>query len=80
MYAVGYFLEVGIGTPADMKEAISWYKRASEKGDKRASQRLRANSNTPIIQPGGAGSVLRRGPGSEGDDGKGGKDKDCVIM
>ena len=63
-----------------LHRAVSWYKRAAEKGDRRATQRLKANSNTPIIQPGGPGSVLRRGP--EGDDmnGKGGKDKDCIIM
>lgn len=80
MYAVGYFLEVGIGTPPKMKEAISWYKRAAEKGDKRATQRLKANSNTPIIQPGGPGSVLQRGPESDDINVKGGKDKDCIIM
>lgn len=59
--------------------AVSWYKRAAEKGDKRATQRLKANSNTPIIQSGGPGSVLRRGP--DGDEaGKGGREKDCIIM
>ncbi|KAG6811269.1 hypothetical protein H0H92_008263 [Tricholoma furcatifolium] len=81
MYAVGYFLEVGIGSPANMTEAVTWYKRASEKGDKRAAQRLKGQLTQP--QPGGPGAaaVLRR-PGHEGDaDGKGGpKDKDCVIM
>ena len=60
--------------------AISWYKRAAEKGDRRATQRLKTNSNTPIIQPGGPGSVLRRNPDGEDSTGKGGKDKDCVIM
>ena len=102
MYAVGYFLEVGVGTPPDMKEwvyaprlpgtvvtdfrvpflhrAISWYERAAKKGDRRATQRLKSNSNTPIIQPGGPGSVLRRNPDGEDSNGKSGKDKDCVIM
>lgn len=60
--------------------AISWYKRAADKGDRRAAQRLKTNSSTPIVQPGGPGSVLRRGPDSEDSGGKGGKDKDCVIM
>ena len=60
--------------------AVSWYKRAAEKGDRRATQRLKTNSNTPIIQPGGPGSVLRRNPDDEDSNGKGGKDKDCVIM
>jgi uncharacterized protein len=60
--------------------AISWYKRAADKGDRRATQRLKTNSNTPIIQPGGPGSVLRRNPDEDESNGKGGKDKDCVIM
>ncbi|TCD65589.1 hypothetical protein EIP91_002474 [Steccherinum ochraceum] len=79
MYAVGYFLEVGIGTPPNMPEAITFYKRASEQGDKRASQRLKASTSAPIHAPGGPGSVLHRN--SEGDTSSGGKkDKDCVIM
>lgn len=57
--------------------AITWYKRAVEKGDKRAAQRLKGSMNQPL--PGGPGAVLRRGDG-ESDAGKGGKDKDCVIM
>ncbi|KAG5640191.1 hypothetical protein DXG03_000645 [Asterophora parasitica] len=80
MYAVGYFLEVGIGTTASMPEAIQWYKRAVEKGDKRAAQRLKG-SLKPL--PGGPGAVVTRGEG-ESDPGKPGggkdKDKDCVIM
>ena len=63
-----------------LHRAISWYKRAAERGDKRATQRLKVNSNTPIIQPGGPGSILRRNPDGEDSNGKGGKDKDCVIM
>ncbi|KAH9486430.1 Chitin synthase regulator SKT5 [Psilocybe cubensis] len=77
MYAVGYFLEVGIGTTANMQEAISYYKRAAELGDKRAAQRLRGSQSQPMHQPGGPGSVLHRG---EESNGKGGKDKDCIIM
>ncbi|KAF9469600.1 Sel1 domain-containing protein [Collybia nuda] len=81
MYAVGYFLEVGIGTTASMPEAISYYKRATDLGDKRAAQRLKGSPNQPMRQPGGPGSVLHRGDGSgDGEGGKGGKDKDCVIM
>lgn len=78
MYAVGYFLEVGIGTTPNMQEAISYYKRAAELGDKRAAQRLRGPQSQPVHQPGGPGAVLHRGSGD--DTGKGGKDKDCVIM
>ncbi|KAG6853542.1 hypothetical protein C0991_003400 [Blastosporella zonata] len=80
MYAVGYFLEVGIGTGANVSDAITWYKRAADQGDKRASQRLKGGAqNQPL--PGGPGAaVLRRGAGeSEGAE-KSAKDKDCVIM
>ncbi|KAK1226448.1 Chitin synthase 4 [Marasmius sp. AFHP31] len=80
MYAVGYFSEVGIGTPADMPEAMKWYKRAADQGDKRAIQRLKGSQTQAMRQPGGPGSVLHRdGPAQDGD-GKKDKDKDCVIM
>ncbi|KAG6883989.1 hypothetical protein C0992_007286 [Termitomyces sp. T32_za158] len=75
MYAVGYFYEVGIGTPVNMPDAVTWYKRAADKGDKRAAQRLKGQLNQPL--PGGPGAVLRRG---DGDQDAKGKDKDCVIM
>ncbi|KAI9320498.1 hypothetical protein BX666DRAFT_1852344 [Dichotomocladium elegans] len=39
-YAVGYFTESGIGTPKNPQEAMIWYKRAAQHGDKRAIQRL----------------------------------------
>ena len=58
--------------------AISYYKRAAELGDKRAAQRLRGPQSHPMHQPGGPGAVLHRESGD--DTGKGGKDKDCVIM
>ncbi|KAE9409279.1 HCP-like protein [Gymnopus androsaceus JB14] len=79
MYAVGYFLEVGIGTSADLPQAISYYKRAAEQGDKRAAQRLKASQTQVMHQPGGPGSVLNRGNGDDGTK-AGAKDKDCVIM
>lgn len=81
MYAVGYFLEVGIGTPPSMNEALQYYKRAADQGDRRASQRLKGNG--PMVQPGGPESVVNRGEGdaqSQSGSGKGSKDKDCVIM
>jgi TPR repeat protein len=80
MYAVGYFLEVGIGTPADLPQAISYYKRAAEQGDKRATQRLKASQTQVMHQPGGPGSVLNRGNGDDGTRNSGAKDKECVIM
>ncbi|KAI7875480.1 HCP-like protein [Lichtheimia hyalospora FSU 10163] len=39
-YAVGYFTEIGMGTVKNPNEAMEWYKRAAEHGDKRAIQRL----------------------------------------
>jgi hypothetical protein len=60
---------------------MSYYKRAAEKGDRRATQRLKNSQNGPVHQPGGPGSVLHREQG-DSELGKNGKDKDkeCVIM
>ncbi|KAJ8523125.1 hypothetical protein ONZ45_g428 [Pleurotus djamor] len=80
MYAVGYFLEVGIGTTANMAESISWYKRAAEMGDKRAMQRLKASQDVPMHHPGGPGSVLHRQEGEGLSSSKNKDGKDCVIM
>ncbi|KAF4604669.1 hypothetical protein EYR40_003447 [Pleurotus pulmonarius] len=80
MYAVGYFLEVGIGTPASLPDAIAWYKRAAEQGDKRAAQRLKASQDVPMHHPGGPGSVLQRHDGDVGGSAKGKDGKDCIIM
>lgn len=62
--------------------AMQWYKKAADKGDKRAMQRLKGAPNKPVIQPGGHGQVLRRSKDGESDSGSGGKnkDKDCIIM
>jgi hypothetical protein len=60
--------------------SIAYYKRAADLGDKRSAQRLKGSTNQPQHQPGGPGSVLRRGEGNGEGDGKGAKDKDCVIM
>ena len=72
--------------------SISYYKKAADLGDKRASQRLKGPPNAPMPQPGGPGSMLQReGPeglvsatgmdtAGKGKDGKEAKDKDCVIM
>ncbi|KLO20148.1 HCP-like protein [Schizopora paradoxa] len=81
MYAVGYFLEVGIGTPPSMNEGLMWYQKAADQGDKRAMQRLKAPSQGPIHQPGGHGAVLRREvAGSPQSSSKSAKDRDCIIM
>ncbi|KAI7867140.1 hypothetical protein BDF14DRAFT_751388 [Spinellus fusiger] len=46
-YAVGYFTESGIGVQKNPTEAMGWYKKAAEHGDKRAIQRLQGK---PIDQ------------------------------
>lgn len=69
MYAVGYFLEVGIGTPPDLQEAMAYFKKSAELGDKRAQQRLKG---PPIGQQGG---VMR-----EADAKNAAANKDCIIM
>ncbi|OAX39542.1 HCP-like protein [Rhizopogon vinicolor AM-OR11-026] len=70
MYAVGYFLEVGVGTPPDLQEAMTYFKKAADLGDKRAQQRLRG---PPIGQQGGI-------PRDGSDPKNVTTSKDCVIM
>lgn len=77
-YAVGYFTEVGIGTPASPGNAIQWYKMAAENGDKRADKRLKNFGSASVGAAADREELLARG--NDGGDGKGGKDKDCVIM
>ncbi|KAI9301911.1 hypothetical protein BJ944DRAFT_270737 [Cunninghamella echinulata] len=55
-YAVGYFTEVGIGINKNIEEAMVWYKKAAEHGDKRAIQRLQGKSNEKSSKKKGAGS------------------------
>ncbi|CEP16865.1 hypothetical protein [Parasitella parasitica] len=43
-YAVGYFSEVGIGCQKDPTQAIEWYRKAAENGDKRAIQKLQGKT------------------------------------
>lgn len=65
-----------------MHRSLAWYKRAADLGDKRASQRLKNGSaNTSAQSPGSV--VVRSESGEEGGQGavgKGGKDKECLIM
>ncbi|EIW87190.1 HCP-like protein [Coniophora puteana RWD-64-598 SS2] len=79
MYAVGYFLEVGIGTPPNHSESTQYYKRAAEQGDKRAMQRLKSATGAPMPHPGGPGSVISREQTAGGEAG-GKHNKDCVVM
>ncbi|ATY61742.1 chitin synthase activator [Cordyceps militaris] len=70
-YAVGYFLEMGIGCRRDILEANVWYVQAADAGDERAKQRL------SVIQ-----AAIHGGTPMEVAPGKTGKkdDKDCVVM
>lgn len=50
VYSNRYFTEVGIGTIKDEREAIQWFTKAAEHGDKRAITRLRTlGVNTDAI-------------------------------
>ncbi|KAJ1557885.1 hypothetical protein HK405_014930 [Cladochytrium tenue] len=40
-YAVGYYVEHGVGVRADVDDARRWYLRAAAQGNKRAQQRLK---------------------------------------
>lgn len=92
-YAVGYFTEVswdcrvtsergvdvqtGVGTDADVNEAMKWYRQAAEGGDKRATKRLASSNRTGM-------SALDRRVEMEAmkeESGvKGAKGDGCVIM
>ena len=54
-------VKAGIGTPKDLREALSWFRKAAEHGDKRAAQRLRVAETgggpvSPYRPPGGVSS------------------------
>jgi TPR repeat protein len=80
-YAVGYFLETGIGCRKDILEANVWYVRAADAGDERARQRLAVIQAT-ISGRGQDGSSSRgrksKKGGAEGPTDK--DDKDCIVM
>ncbi|KAG9098405.1 hypothetical protein FRC06_006432 [Ceratobasidium sp. 370] len=73
MYAVGYFSEVGVGTVQSLPDAMHWYKRAAEAGDKRAIQRLKATAGGPL-----PGNVISREQATTAAASK--DKKDCIIM
>ncbi|KAG8679872.1 hypothetical protein FRC08_016684 [Ceratobasidium sp. 394] len=73
MYAVGYFSEVGVGTVQSLPDAMQWYKRAAEAGDKRAIQRLKATAGGPL-----PGNVISREQATTAAASK--DKKDCIIM
>lgn len=62
-----------MGTVQSLPDAMQWYKRAAEAGDKRATQRLKANAQGPL-----PGNVISREQATLAAAGK--DKKDCVIM
>jgi uncharacterized protein len=64
-YAVGYFLENGIGCERDILESTKWYRQAAERGDERAAERLQKNRD--VIN----GRAKMKKPNKD--------NKDCVI-
>ncbi|EGG01258.1 uncharacterized protein MELLADRAFT_50122 [Melampsora larici-populina 98AG31] len=83
-YAIGYFTEVGIGTKRNERDAIDWFRKAAEHGDKRAIERLkngtgRSSGGTP---PGtGPGPTTKTDSGQAGKSKKGKEGKeDCLVM
>ncbi|CAD6564166.1 MAG: hypothetical protein TREMPRED_003904 [Tremellales sp. Tagirdzhanova-0007] len=76
-YAVGYFTETGIGTEADLDQAMRFYRSAAEGGDKRAQKRLQSNDRR------GMTALDRRAEMDamkEDHAFKGGKSDGCVVM
>lgn len=64
-FAVGYFLENGIGTERDILESTKWYREAAKRGEERAVERLQKNRD--LLN----GRAKDRKPSKDG--------KDCVI-
>ncbi|KAJ6086951.1 hypothetical protein N7467_005865 [Penicillium canescens] len=48
-FALGYFYEVGIFVPVDIKEARSWYAKAAASGNKDASGRIESISRSKTL-------------------------------
>ena len=48
-FALGYFYEVGIFVPVDIKEARSWYSRAASSGNKDANNRIDSISRSKTL-------------------------------
>ena len=78
-FAVGYYIETGIGTAKDLNEAKRWYLRAAEQGQKRAMARLAELKKMPGGGGGGGGSGRRELQKQRGGGGGHGKE-DCSVM
>lgn len=48
-FAMGYFHEVGIHCPVDIKEANRWYKKAADNGNKDAASRIEGISRSKTL-------------------------------
>lgn len=48
-FALGYFYEVGIHVPVDLKEARAWYTKAANKGNKDAAGRIESISRSKTL-------------------------------
>lgn len=48
-FALGYFYEIGISVPVDIKEARSWYAKAAANGNKDASGRIDSISRSKTL-------------------------------
>lgn len=48
-FAMGYFNEIGMYIPQDLKKAISWYEKASANGNKDASARLKSIAQKNLL-------------------------------
>ena len=80
MYSLGYFTETGLGTEANLNEAMKFYRQAAEAGDKRAQKRLLSTNRS-------GHAALDRRVEIEAlkeermlDRGGSTKDESCVIM
>jgi TPR repeat protein len=86
-YAVGYYVEHGVGVHPDLEEARRWFLRAASQGNKRAVQRLNELNGVSKVST-SSGSGLGLGYEKEGGEGgnrpgfKRGDEKngDCKMM
>ena len=75
-YAVGYFLENGIGAAKDLEECRRWYMRSAAQGNKRAVQRINElNGNVTPVKSASSPADKRNFRATKGSE-KG----DCSIM
>ncbi|KAI8377059.1 hypothetical protein EDC96DRAFT_494352 [Choanephora cucurbitarum] len=72
-YAVGYYIETGVGVPRHLEDARQWYMKAAKHGDAKAKQRLQA------LQQANNTTVKRR-PTRDKNGKPNSKDSDCRIM